>query len=488
MPPNPARTINLLKGYPSPSLLPAPLLGAASQRILSDPTTSTPALLYGADEGYWPLRISIARWLDGFYGGARRIYASQQASTVDTDLDRDIETAAGRITITGGASQSLGVMLSTFTDPAYTQTVWMVVPTYFLAFKILQDAGFAGRLRPVPEDEEGIDVDFLEAELANAEQHLASQPESHWRGYKPASLFEKVYRHVIYVVPTFANPSSRTMSLKRRERLVQTARRYDALIVCDDVYDMLQWPRNKDETSVDANKAQLPRVLDIDRHLEPAPGDAAFGNAVSNGSFSKILGPGIRTGWVEATPKFAFRLSQTGAQKSGGAPSQYAAVCVNELLRAGQLQRHVRDTLRSAYERRWRLMREAITNELEPLGVSVIEQTPGQEGSGLAGGYFIWVTLPEPLRGHEVAERAKDQRLMVGYGEMFEVPPPPEEEEIQSSHADCRGRSTLPIRTSCEDRFPRSLRLCYSFEDEALLKGSVKALAQVIRSFRQNIQ
>lgn len=103
------------------------------------------------------------------------------------------------------------------------------------------------------------------------------------------------------------------MSLTRRQDLVRIARRYDALIITDDVYDQLQWPVSPSSTGRSLETAALPRVVDVDRHLDGGAdraGSDAFGNAVSNGSFSKIVGPGCRTGWAEGTKKFAYGLSQ----------------------------------------------------------------------------------------------------------------------------------------------------------------------------------
>ena len=102
--------------------------------------------------------------------------------------------------------------------------------------------------------------------------------------------------------------------IRRRQQLVEIAREYDALIITDDVYDFLQWRCTVDvpqESSIDS--AILPRIVDIDRQLDGGPdrpGADGFGNAVSNGSFSKIVGPGCRVGWAEGTEKFAYGLSQ----------------------------------------------------------------------------------------------------------------------------------------------------------------------------------
>lgn len=103
------------------------------------------------------------------------------------------------------------------------------------------------------------------------------------------------------------------MSLSRRQELIQVAREYDACIITDDVYDLLQWPANTHSTKSSLEHARLPRVVDVDRSLDGGaerPGADGFGNAVSNGSFSKIAGPGCRTGWAEGTKKFAWGLSQ----------------------------------------------------------------------------------------------------------------------------------------------------------------------------------
>lgn len=104
------------------------------------------------------------------------------------------------------------------------------------------------------------------------------------------------------------------MSLRRREQLVRIAREHDALIITDDVYDQLQWSNTYMTGSWSLEEAVLPRVVDIDRFLEGGSdrnGADGFGNAVSNGSFSKIAGPGCRTGWAEGTEKFIVGLSQT---------------------------------------------------------------------------------------------------------------------------------------------------------------------------------
>jgi DNA-binding transcriptional MocR family regulator len=143
------RPINLLRGWPSPSLLPTPLIRQAAQVALSDSAVAIPGLLYGPDPGFQPLREEIAQWMQRFYGGR---------TTPDAD----------RICITGGASQNLACVLQVYTDPVRTR-VWMVAPCYFMACRIFEDAGL--RMSAAPEGDEGVDVEKLEDMMEKAERN-----------------------------------------------------------------------------------------------------------------------------------------------------------------------------------------------------------------------------------------------------------------------------------------------------------------------------
>jgi DNA-binding transcriptional MocR family regulator len=153
--------INLLRGWPNPSLLPTPLIAAASQAALSDPSISVPALLYGPDPGYQPLREEIAHWMEDFYSPSPSHAGGPGVESAGGRAD------AERICITGGASQNLACVLQVFSDPART-TVWMVAPCYFLACRIFMDAGL--KPRAVGEGSEGIDLEALERGLRESER------------------------------------------------------------------------------------------------------------------------------------------------------------------------------------------------------------------------------------------------------------------------------------------------------------------------------
>jgi DNA-binding transcriptional MocR family regulator len=248
------------------------------------------------------------------------------------------------------------------------------------------------------------------------------------------------------------------MSFMRRQQLVRLAREYDALIIADDVYDQIQWPSSTSSSPPspsaspppDLRKAQVPRLVDIDRTLDGGT-VSDFGNAASNGSFSKILGPGVRTGWVEGTAKFAYGVSQTGTSHSGGAPSHLTATFVASLLETGELQEHIFECLQPNYRRRYCKMLDAIRCHLVPLGAVLPEEDK------VVGGYFVWVKLP--VNAVVLAKKAKEvENLVVAEGAIFEVPG---DREVAN--------------------FPNEIRLCFAWEDEERLVEGIERLASVVK-------
>ncbi|KAM4055692.1 aminotransferase class I and II domain-containing protein [Hirsutella rhossiliensis] len=440
--PRPTKLINLMRGWPSPGVLPASLLSAACQRALAHPAESTPLLQYGPDAGHEPLREGLARWLARHYG---------------------VEPDARRICVTGGASQSLACVLQSFTDPVYTRAVWVVEPCYHLACGIFDDAGFAGRLRAVPGDDEGVDVEALRAGIGEVDESAGACPQP--EPLKMPGPARKLYRHVIYCVPTCSNPTGVSMSLRRREALVRLARAHDALVVCDDVYDFLQWPLEGDTRPERSPEMRLPRLCDLDLGMGRADNDPmGFGHAVSNGSFSKIAGPGMRTGWVEASPAFVTGLSRTASTLSGGAPSQFCAGVLGYLVQDGRLEKHIEDTVRPSLQRRHRIMMDAVHRHLSPLGIHVRESSVG--GKDVYGGYFIWLTSrPGQLPASRlVADAALDEaNLVIAPGNIFEV------------HGDER-----------RARFDRDIRLCFAWEAEDDLVEGVRRLGHLLERMQNN--
>ena len=458
MPPS-QKLINLVRGWPAPDLLPAHLLSSAAARVLAEPSSSTPILQYGPSAGHEPLREGLARWFGRHYH-------------VDPD--------PARICITGGASQNLANVLQSFTDPVCTRAVWLVAPCYHLASAIFDDAGFRGRLRATPEDDEGIDLQALEDKIQELEKSEASRPDEDrvstqlkphlplghitnekLQPFKDPGPFRKFYRHVIYTVTTCANPSGKTMSLRRRQGLVTLARKYDCLVISDDVYDFLQWPLDGSRPERERPPAlRVPRLCDVDRATTSDP--SGFGNAVSNGSFSKIAGPGVRTGWLEGSPAFVEGLGNTGSTLSGGAPSALAAGILGDMVLTGQLEDFIEEKTRPALQRRHGLMMDAIKEHLGPMAGEMRRSSLLNEG--VYGGYFVWFTPTGGFPSKLIADVAlKEENLIIGYGNMFEVHG--DEESLQ---------------------FNKEIRLCFSWEPEQDMVEGVRRLGKVLEKMQEN--
>ncbi|EFR04289.1 aminotransferase [Nannizzia gypsea CBS 118893] len=404
--------INFVWGKPAPSLLPVKRLSLAVQTVLSSTEAATDALEYGDPAGPVQLRQEVVSLLARFY---------RTPNEVD------------EVCITAGASQGLVTVLQVLADPRYTRRVWMVAPCFYLACRIFEDAGFRGRLRAVPETDDGIDLAYLEQSMKEVDAEAVEEVERDGRRY----------RHLIYLVPTFSNPSGRSVPLAHRHRLVELARRFDALVVSDDIYDFID---SSEQVGC------LPRLVDIDRALPLLPSDAAaHRHTVSNGSFSKLVGPGVRTGWLSASPALTRRLSQAGASIAGGCPSQLGAALVAQFLASGALTTHMADLL-PAYARRRRLMVDAVAELLAPLGVTLVEDAEGREG-----GYFVWLRLPAGLDGAVVAAGCAEEALAILPGAAFAVA------------GDAGGPS-----------YSAYLRLAYSWADEEALAEGIARLAGVV--------
>ncbi|OAA70836.1 Pyridoxal phosphate-dependent transferase, major domain protein [Akanthomyces lecanii RCEF 1005] len=409
--------INFLRGWPAPELLPAAQLAAACQRVLraDEPALYTPVLEYGA---------------------------------------------VARPALPPGA----GPEPPSFSDAVATRAVWAVAPVYHLAVPIFRDAGFgAGRVRATPEDDDGVDVDALESKI----QALEWEEKGKDFG-KPTKLphpKRKFYRHLIYVVPTCANPSGKSMPVARREALVKLARKYDALIICDDVYDFLQWPLHGPVTVERPPEMSLPRLCDIDLAMPRADDDPrGFGHTVSNGSFSKISGPGVRTGWAEASPAFVAGLASTGSTRSGGAPSQLCAAMLADMVDSGELERNIDQVLRPALQRRHRLLLDAVHKRLAPHGITARESS--LTGGASFGGYFLWLELRTGFSADLVAHVAsEEENVIIGYGNMFAV-----QEEGEEAKA------------VFDDHF----RLCFSWLPEEELEEGIQRLEKVLVRMEQN--
>jgi DNA-binding transcriptional MocR family regulator len=239
-------------------------------------------------------------------------------------------------------------------------TVFVEDPSYFFALDVLEGRGL--RLIGVSMDEDGLDVAALERML-------------------------EVERPVLlYTVPVFHNPTGVTLRPDRRQRLVELARRYDFLIVADEVYQLLG-----------STTPPPMRTLDRDRVL-------------SLGSFSKILGPGIRLGWVEAPWQLWTVLRDCPVLRSGGGVSPVGTAVMREVLDSG-MQDEVLLRLTALYDHRRAVLTEALETSLPD---DVHFRRPD-------GGYYAWLELPPDVDAEALATIAPASGVAFRPGRVFSI-------------------------------------------------------------------
>jgi DNA-binding transcriptional MocR family regulator len=251
---------------------------------------------------------------------------------------------AEQIMITGGVSQALDMLCTLLTRPGDVALVES--PVYHLALRILRDHGL--ELVPVPADDQGLQVGALEEVLAGL------QREGRWPS-------------LLYTVPTFNNPTGVTLNAERREKLVALAQREGLLVLEDDVYRELWY-----------DSCPPPSLYSL----------CPVGPVVRLGSFSKVLAPGLRLGWMLAAPEINRRCTGSGQLDSGGGVNHFTAYVVAAFVELGHLERQV-ETLREEYRRRRNALLDGLASHL-PEGCDWV--CPG-------GGFFVWVRLPEGVDG-----------------------------------------------------------------------------------------
>ncbi len=244
------------------------------------------------------------------------------------------DASADSLLLTAGISQALDYACSHLTQPG--DTVFVEEPTYPYSIQLVRDHGL--KIVGLPLDGQGLDLDRCERLL---------------REHRPALL---------YTIPSFHNPTGQTLGRERRERLVALSRKHGFIIAADEVYQLLH-------------------------HGTPPPPSfgsmADEGKVLSLGSFSKILAPGLRLGWIQTSAALMQRLLATGALVSGGNFNHFTSHVVRQLMQDGRLASFVAK-LRASYGARAEAMDSALRTHL---GDRVRWRKP-------AGGYFFWLELP----------------------------------------------------------------------------------------------
>ena len=255
--------------------------------------------------------------------------------------------------VTAGNSQALDFLCTQFARPG--DTIFVEEPTYFLAHRIFADHGL--EVVGIPMDPDGLCIDALQDAL---KQH------------RPALL---------YTIPSHHNPCSVTLSGERRRKLAELSREHDFVIAADEVYQLLDYGTGPPP---------------------PAMGSlVSEGNVLSMGSFSKIMAPGLRLGWIQGSPGLVQRILATGVVNSGGSFNHFTSQVMRHAIDLG-LQQAMLDHVRAAYRRRLDTMEEALRADFGDLAAW---STPD-------GGYFFWLELD----GRIDAAALKPRALVAGTG------------------------------------------------------------------------
>jgi 2-aminoadipate transaminase len=313
--------ISFARGVPSPDMFPVAQLAESARRAVEK--DGRVALNYGPPSGYGPLR----EWLGNRHG-----------------------VPAERIFITPGSLIGLNFLVSHFCREG--GRVVVEAPTYD---RMLHSLGAAGaEIVAVDRGEDGLDLDAL-GQLAG----------------------ERAGPELLYVMPTFHNPTGLTVTLEQRRQLAELALEHELLVFEDDPYGLLR-----------VEGEPLPYVHAL---LRDRGGDHL---ALFSSSFSKTVAPGLRVGYV-ILPEALVASFELIATRTYVSPPLLAQAQLHDFLASGGLEPHL-DFLRSFLRRR----RDALLEGLEE-GMPV-----GTRWTRPEGGYFLWLELPSAVDTVELSELA----------------------------------------------------------------------------------
>lgn len=258
---------------------------------------------------------------------------------------------------TAGISSALALVCSLFTKPG--DVIFVEEPSYFLALRIFADYGL--RVVSIRTDEAGLVIDALIHALSESKPKF------------------------VYIVPAFQNPSGHTLSQERRGQLVELAKKHDFLILADEVYQFLsytQTPPKSFGVYIDSEKV------------------------ISLGSFSKILAPGLRLGWIQTHASIMQRIITCGQLDSGGGMNPFTSAIVRSLIESGGLEKNI-SSLVNVFGNRVRAMDELLRKHI-----------PQAQFTTPRGGYFFWLQIPG-VDMQLLRKKAKENKVDMRPGILF---------------------------------------------------------------------
>ncbi len=331
--------VSFAGGFPDPALFDVQGIRMAADAVLSE--QPGPVLQYGATEGFPALREGIAGFM-----------AAKGANV----------TPEGLI-VTTGSQQALDLIGKTMIS--HGDKVIVEAPTFLATIQCFRLYG--ADLIGAPIDADGVQVDELER------------------------LIEVHKPKLVYLIPTFGNPSGATLSLQRRLRILELAARTKTLVVEDDPYGELYFDTPA-PPSLLALSGSVPGSRDWLAHC---------------GSFSKILSPGLRVGWLIAAPELLARATMC-KQFSDAHTSNLTQAIAAHYLTLNRLQPTL-EVVRRTYAERARVMGDALRQEF---GDAISFNQP-------RGGMFFWARLEHNRDAAEFAKRAIDKLVAFVPGAPF---------------------------------------------------------------------
>jgi DNA-binding transcriptional MocR family regulator len=270
------------------------------------------------------------------YGAERgsRAFRERLAELLGTVGGQEADPA--RLQVTSGASQALDLLCTLHARPG--DVVLVEDPSYHLALRIFADHRLA--VVGLEADAHGVRPDALASALARPD------------------VAERA--RLLYLIPRFGNPTGASLDAGRATEVADIAARAGLTVVADEVYRLLGFAG---EAPPSLATPERPHVLALQ-------------------SFSKVLAPGLRLGWIEGDPARLDAVEASGLLQSGGGLAPLAEALVGELLASGEALRHL-ERLRSVYEARAAALTDALATEL-----------PEARFGRPAGGYFVWAHLP----------------------------------------------------------------------------------------------
>lgn len=360
--------ISFAGGLPAEEHFPVDAIGEAFRYALA---AGNKALQYGLTEGYLPLRESICEWV------------KPKGVTVTPD----------DMLVTTGSQQAIDLLTRIYIDPG--DVILVERPTYLSALQVFRSYG--ARLVSVETDNDGMNPDDLALKL---------------RRHKPK---------LVYVIPTFSNPTGKAWSLERRLAVLKLCREFDALILEDDPYGELKFG----DASV-----SYPSLFSLDRH----PGDSCV---VYTSTFSKTVAPALRTGWAMADPEIIRHMARA-KQAADLHSSSLDQQTLYQLMRHFDLRNHI-EFVRKEYEARMLQMADLLR----------AQEWPGVVWNAPKGGMFFWLELPKSVDSAELLKTAVELGVaFVPGGTFFAEDPELNTMRLNFTHTDTEGTITGMKRLS----------------------------------------